>query len=719
MQFLNPWLLLGTLGIAVPIVIHLLNRYRFRQVDWAAMELLRRALIVRSRRLKLEDLLLLALRCLAVLLVALALARPTLTPRGASWTGGQADVGVVVAVDASFSMDHRPNVQSRMDRAVERLREVLQTLKPGSPTTLVLLGDRPRARLRNVGYEADRFEEALKAIAPLPERLNLELGLVEVQILLEEIKAPHRECYLISDAQAGSWGRLSDQARQTLGRMEAQSRVFFLPVAGEQAENVTLSRFELKSGLLRRGGSGRYEADLHNVGRRTRENVLVQLYVDDEPAGHTVVGRLEPGRPVTVELVAQFRKEGIARLSVRLGPDELLMDNVRYAVADIRGRTRILYVRPPLDEGKADYLLTALLPRPSEAMAVDAISWLDLPTRRLADYQLVILSDVPDLPDEQVRLLYHFVRQGGGLLVVLGENTQPEIINERFQQEGVSFLPAAVQPLAEDATEQAAGWFVEPTEHPIARVLRGLPEELRKEARVYRGFPLRLAEGARPILKLAGGEVMAAEKPLGRGRVVVFGTMADRSWNNLAVETGFYPMLLHETVGFLGRQVFEKPLTVSMPLALPLPETDAGESSVLFREPSGRGLTMPAVVRGGQRYAEIEQVELPGFYEVNYSPEAPPLVAAVNVAPEEGDVRCLTAEQRGEAFQGTRVRIVEETEEVGGVVRESRVGREFWKELLLLGLAAFLLETLLARWFTRRAAAGSPAALAKREAMGT
>src|SRR5437870_4162893 len=132
MQFLFPWMLLGGLGISVPIAIHLLNRYRFKVVDWGAMELLRKALITRARRVKVEDWLLLALRCLVVLLVALALARPKLPPSGVSVVGEGRDVGMVIALDASFSMAHRPGTdgKSRFEHATKRVQEIVKTLEP-------------------------------------------------------------------------------------------------------------------------------------------------------------------------------------------------------------------------------------------------------------------------------------------------------------------------------------------------------------------------------------------------------------------------------------------------------------------------------------------------------------------------------------------------------------------------------------------------------------
>src|SRR3954449_12412464 len=100
MNFLNGPLLWGSLaaaGISVPIIIHLLNKLRHRQTDWAAMEFLRKALLVRSRRIRMEDILLLIVRCAALALVAFALLRPTLSGASAKLLGG-GQSGVLIAL---------------------------------------------------------------------------------------------------------------------------------------------------------------------------------------------------------------------------------------------------------------------------------------------------------------------------------------------------------------------------------------------------------------------------------------------------------------------------------------------------------------------------------------------------------------------------------------------------------------------------------------------
>ena len=163
MGFLNSWPLWGGLaaaGIAVPIIIHLLYRKHRRQTDWAAMEFLREAMLIRSRRIRLEDVLLMILRCLVLLLIALTFLRLTLD----SSAGGERTrkKGVVIAIDGSYSMGHKVATVSRLDKAKKRALDILATVLPGSKVSLVLLGKRPRIIRNRTSYDVEGFEQALK-----------------------------------------------------------------------------------------------------------------------------------------------------------------------------------------------------------------------------------------------------------------------------------------------------------------------------------------------------------------------------------------------------------------------------------------------------------------------------------------------------------------------------------------------------------------------------
>src|SRR5437868_8338231 len=74
--FANPAALtVGGALISLPILIHLINRMRFKRIRWAAMEFLLKSQKRNRRRLIIEQLLLLALRCALVLLAVLLVSR--------------------------------------------------------------------------------------------------------------------------------------------------------------------------------------------------------------------------------------------------------------------------------------------------------------------------------------------------------------------------------------------------------------------------------------------------------------------------------------------------------------------------------------------------------------------------------------------------------------------------------------------------------------------
>jgi hypothetical protein len=130
MNFLNPLLLLGALGITLPILAHLLNKHQFKQTDWAAMQFLNRAVNVRSRQIKLRDFLLLILRCLALLLLVLAIAKPILEESSGAIASklGERRAGVVIALDASFSMQHSDGTATRFERAIEKIETIAKNI---------------------------------------------------------------------------------------------------------------------------------------------------------------------------------------------------------------------------------------------------------------------------------------------------------------------------------------------------------------------------------------------------------------------------------------------------------------------------------------------------------------------------------------------------------------------------------------------------------------
>lgn len=713
MVFLNsPWVWGGltVAGIAVPVLIHLLSRFRSQPESWAAMELLRRAMVVRARRIRFEDLLLLLLRCLALALAGLAFARPALKSSGASG-GGRA--GIVLALDASFSMQHKPGLRSRFDLAIERAGGVLSTLSPGDPVTIALLGSRPRVLLRNAAYDPDQVQNVLKSAAAFDEGLNVELCLGELDRLVDETRAASRECYVITDFHAGHWADVSEGARQAMASIRKKGSLFLVPVAARDTENVAITRLALASGVLRKNTMARYVVDVRNAGRVPLSGVPVQLFMDKTAIDQRVIDRIEPGRTESASLFANFDAPGTFVMSARLGEDSLPADNVRYSVAGIRDSVSVLCVdgdpSGTPSKGETDFLAAALSPGGSAGgeggaagVRVDTIAAGDLQIGKLAAYNIVVLANVGEVIREQAMALADFVRHGGGLIVFLGDKVNAEQANSRLQdRQGEPILPATLVTAAPAASPE--GWRLasDMPDHALTRMLRALPEEQRAGIRVDRYIKAVPAKDASVLLTLApGGDPLLLERSLGRGKVLLVTTTADRQWTDLPIHPA-YLMLVQQAVMHLTRVATETPVTVAEPLTFPLsPEEDARVVTVI--DPKGEEITVRVEDVAGGKVAALPHADSAGAYEARVMPGVAGIKAVANVDAAESDIVALQGESLNAVVARLPARLVREGEDIATIVKESRSGRELWRLLLWMALAVLVVESVLARRFVRR-----------------
>src|SRR5947209_38018 len=139
MSFLAPYLLWGTLAAGIPVALHFFYRSRYRVVPWAAMKFLLTSIEQTSRRLRFQELLLLLARVAVLLVLGLALARPTTS---VSHGSGQGDaVDAVLVIDTSYSMAARdgaaPVKDTQGDPYLLALQRLASRKRPGGKGSAV------------------------------------------------------------------------------------------------------------------------------------------------------------------------------------------------------------------------------------------------------------------------------------------------------------------------------------------------------------------------------------------------------------------------------------------------------------------------------------------------------------------------------------------------------------------------------------------------------
>lgn len=710
MSYLNPWLLLGMIGLALPILAHLLNRYQVKHTDWAAMQFLNRSVKARSRQVKLRDILLLILRCLAMILIVLALARPaTNSPWNPLAWFGEPRAAVIIALDASFSMQHSDGTATRFEKAIQKVKTITQGLLPGNPVTLVLLGAEHRVVANNIAFDPDRIAGILRAQAPTVESLDLDSVPRRLRELVADMKAPQREIYIVTDMQEQDWKQRSVWLADAFKDLAGRASIFLVPVESN-AENLAITSLELVSGVLRKNTSARYRATVRNCGGSVANHVRVNGLLNNIRVDTKIIPSIAPGTSETVSLFLPFRDPGPVQIVAALEADALPVDNVRRAVAVIRDRVSVLCVNGSSGdaEGAGNLVAAALQARGNSTgkddLSVHKVSWVDLPAQDLSTFDVVVLVDVPDITEEQARALENYVRAGNGLIWFGGDDVKANVWNRRSTLKGTPLLPAVIEEPFSTSDAMGVGRPLDPTlsDHPVCRPIMSLPEDLLSETRFRKLLQVKPGTTSMSVLTLAGSDApVLLEHTLGRGHVFMFTTSAGPAWNNMAM-TPVFPMLLQQMVTYLSAREFENPRMVGDSLSLSY--VDQPDATVaVFDTPLGNTTTVPVRHYQNHYVALLESAREAGFYLARVSLQAEGMPIAVNVDTRESTVKCMSTEDAARTLKGTGVRIVRSKAEMEDAVEETRTSRSLWRIFMLAGLAFLVVESLFAEWLFVRA----------------
>lgn len=747
--FLNP-ALLSALGLGtIPIIIHLLQRRRFRVVPWAAMEFLLLSQKQNRRRLQLEYLLLLLVRVLILVLFALALARPAIQTSTLPTFAGGTRTHAVIVLDNSCSMGARTGDATLFERAKQVAADIVtKQLKQGDSVSLILASDRPTAAIAEPTYDLAQSAAQIRR-APLSDfGTDFHKTARLCADLLRRVKNPNREIYFITDNQRVGWvngamGQRVNGARSTLTHLPIDSltqrywrelsrlaRLNLVPLSAPSTDNVVVERVDIVRGIVSTRAPARLRARIRNLSPRTLSNVMVTLSVNGKSAESTRVN-LPPNGTATAQFAHLFSRAGAQGGAVRVTADDALpRDDAAYFAVRAVDRARVLCVngQPNSDPAKDEvfYLITALSPPAESAqeekavIAPEVAQTSSLRNYNLNDYDTVILANVSRLSDEDRDALRQYAQNGGGVLVFLGGAVDARYYNQTLYQNGQGLLPT---PLTDVRASRTESDFVtldaDSINHPALQLFKDAADVEIQSGRFYRYFVLRLASfvstprtqnpeartPSRVLCRFSDSSPALVEKSVGLGKVVVCASTADAEWNNLPYKPAYLP-LLHELIAYL-RQGAEGRRNVSIgePLLRSLSVRDAGRTARVVA-PDGRAVTVRATLDKRGCILAFPKTDRAGNWEMKEigkgSGNAIAESFAVNLQTAESDLTPMHPSELTRLIPDARFHVVDNPDNLRAAIQKSRLGIELWRHLIGAAMALVLLEAWLAQKFGRR-----------------
>ncbi|MFH1999807.1 MAG: BatA domain-containing protein, partial [Planctomycetota bacterium] len=440
-EFGNPAMLIGTLLFSVPLIIHLLNRRRYRVKPWAAMDFLLAAFKRTRRRLRMENFLLLLLRCLIIILLALAMAKPFVASDSAVAALSSIRRDVVVVLDHSYSMGYRLSPdETCYDLARKKIASLLTRLDAarGDTVTMILMGSKPEFV---VPYHSSP-QEALIKLDRLREPSFLGADFTSLADLLanevaQQIEGP-KEVFIFTDLQARTLSSGQEGEKKSTAALVARAaaqdmEIRFIDVGKPEPcpSNISVVDISTLEPYVTTGAPTTFVATLQNFGDSEIPDGR-GAFVLDGTSLETRSFRLGPNAGVSVEISYTVHDPGFHYISFQLEEDRLPYDDQRGYAFDARQSVRILLVEGrPTEESLQS--ATGELARVINPVLMDGdydegtvfkpevvdYKLFNTNARNVNDYDCIMLADVEGLSAEMADALTNYVQTGGALVLFM------------------------------------------------------------------------------------------------------------------------------------------------------------------------------------------------------------------------------------------------------------------------------------------------------------
>lgn len=684
-------LLIAAGAAAAPIVIHLLNRNRYRVVTWAAMRFLLGAQRKNTRRMRLEQMILLAVRTLIMLLLVAAMAS-VMPWADAFWqrvfphSGGAASVigrrtHKVLVLDGSFSMAAQAGDSSCFDKARAAAVQLCRESSSGDGFSVILMAAPARRVVPGPSDDAGKVADEIQALRLPHGNADLASTLHAVEDILRQspAKFEEKEVYFFTDLQRSTWtARQSVNPAPMLQKIQSRARTVFVDVGEDGLSNLAVTGLTLAEPMATTTGNTSFRVAIHNYGNEPRTNVRVQLLVgrarvlatdppfELRPLGGEKFVNVAAGQdaePLT--FVYRFPAPGEYAVQVRAEHDALDLDNVRTAVVTVKDSVPVMLVngKPSSDlYGQAtEWLRDALNPFPTGQVpfglpcrpkVVSIADFDDAGLGDLAPYDCVFLCDLKQLTEAETRRLEMHLRSGGGVVFSLGPQVDLELYNRVLYRGGKGVLPARLIGRQEAPEKQTFTLYADEVnfQRPPLEAFAGDKDRLALLAARFRQYIRSEPAPRSPVRKIlafmpdtSGMDRATTRAPLPvndpallewtryRGRVLLMTSTLNMDWTSWPISPSYLPMMQELLRYAVAGRLREQAVTVGDPLEEYLNVGSRG-LDVAIHTPDGKAPESTRIQdRDDARVLSWSDTDISGLYRATIGNDPREHLFAVNV----------------------------------------------------------------------------------------
>jgi hypothetical protein len=747
--FGNPIMLAGAAAGSIPIIIHLLNRQRFKKIAWGAMHWLWASYKKSQRRLQIEQLILLLLRILLLILLAIALARPALQ-EGLGLIAGASSVHRVVVIDNSYSMGQQVGGSTLFQKAKDKAVELIDKLGPADVIDVLFVNTQTEElTLKSTSSKADVVNviNLIKA-APLSDGGSdmphaIAEGCRMLNTRLNDVA--RKEIIVITDRTRNGWEQNAQPRRvsgddeiaikTTFSSVKSRPKIMVMRVAGEQTvDNTVALKLEVDEKIIPVQVETQFVGTVLSYSDSAKP-IRIKFKVDGEDVAAETLQTMKKGKSETVSFRYTFATAGTHFIALEIDSDGLNADNTSYLAVEVEDQMRVLCVdgeqRTEANMSETDFLRQAISPTSAEEVNAgkmplqpEVISDSRFIEESLDPYRLVILCNVSTLPPAKVLALEQFVKNGGAVWIFVGGRVDAMLYNRDL----VTLLPHLLGDIVggDDPNGVREKLSDKEVSHPVVERMRGNKFMSLSHLEVWKRFKLQVPvppdPAVRTMITYENGDIAAAERQIGSngGRVLLFGTTADMAWNDWPRKHLYMPLINYVALELVQPAYLQRNRLYGEVFSIQIPHQEIGvarKEGVRLTDPLGEISTMDVITE--QSRLESGKIKRAGIYTAQIPGEKPrTLYFAANRNTEESNLEAIedkeilamipkVGETEGEHLGYFKSSLSQADIEIAGDnvseieerLKTQTSSREIWRWLAGSVLVLLFIESFLARRF--------------------
>lgn len=687
MNFLNPLFLFGLIAATIPILIHLLNLRKLKNIEFSSLKFLKELQKSKIRKLKIKQILLLALRTLIIIFLVLAFSRPIIE---GSIPGFEtyAKSSIAILIDNSVSMDISDEFGNRFNQARKAAEKIIQTMKESDEAIIIEMADPTNSSQKYFNNNKELLKKYLSEIRITNRPASLDNSLrVAVKQLLQA-KNFSKEIFIISDAQKNVFA--SDD---TILVNNKNIGTYFIPIGANSKtdfENLSCDSIEIATKFYQIGKTIELNAIIRNHSEKDVKGALISLLFNNQKVAQKTFD-IQAKSTKTIPIGAPIQTSGAISATVELENDAFLADNRRYFGFIVPQKPNVAIFGEPDN----NFFLRALFSTEdaqnnvsSNYFRINEIDRLDL-----TKFQCLIINNSNISENNKQRIKEYL--NNGGAAIFFPDDTPSEVYKSLLQDIGVS-----VGNIISFSEKNPAGFTNLDSKHAI---FDGMFQQTNntfnigqiESAKIFKLLP---AKSGIPIIETNDGYFLA-ENQFGEGKIIYFSISPILNWSNFPLTT-LFPALIFRSVFYLSSTItLGNMIDVGSNQSLIIPKKYAANGNFKIVDPSGNELiTQLPILPTGAILSTTDWNEL-GVYKVKNSQNDFVAVVCVNIPKNESyldkfDKNELQDKLKRRMDIDKNIFVLDDFEKLSLELKRARIGTELWSIMLILAILCAIAEMI-------------------------